>query len=137
MDATDAVKVILEWLQEEGLHFERVGDSDAYEPVAAARDRFVRFPVLSLPGEVLDEYVRTVDAPGIATARHRAALHVVEMLTTDHGDGRNATVAIGFRRGADGRAEFFVERDLPGPPDPVGEPLEWTADGSEGQRSQR
>ncbi len=49
--------------------------------------------------------------------------------TADHGDGRNATTALGFRRAADGSIEFFVEDDRPSDDGAAeGESLEWVAD---------
>jgi hypothetical protein len=40
-------------------------------------------------------------------------IHATEYLTTDHGDGVNATRALGFRRTARGDIEFFVDQDVP------------------------
>jgi hypothetical protein len=52
----------------------------------------------------------------------------MEYLTTDHGNGMNATRSLGFRRTAQGDVEFFVEQDVPPfEPSDSSPDLEWGA----------
>ncbi|GAA0946915.1 hypothetical protein GCM10009559_45640 [Pseudonocardia zijingensis] len=55
-------------------------------------------------------------------------IHLVEELTTDHGDGLNYVSALGYRRKR-GKVEFFVEREVPEPGKAhhQGSDLEWRA----------
>jgi len=126
---------ILERLRDDQLSFVRLGATDEYVPDAAARARFLHRPVLTMAPDVLADYVQQLSRPysdrpdALQEAVSMAALHVVESLTADHGDGRNTTTALGFRRTARGSVEFFVEDDRPSDDGAAeGEPLEWVAD---------
>ena len=126
---------ILECLRDDQLPFVRLGATDEYVSDAAARARFLHRPVLTMAPDVLADYVQQLSRPysdrpdALQEAVSMAALHVVESLTADHGDGRNTTTALGFRRTARGSVEFFVEDDRPSDDGAAeGEPLEWVAD---------
>ncbi|WP_300019250.1 hypothetical protein [Pseudonocardia sp.] len=124
----DAVEAVLDGLRQEGLTFDRLGEGDDYGPGAGARARFVHRPVLTLPPAELEEFVRQLGEPDHTSGVEMAALHVVETLTTDHGDGRNATTAVGFRFVPGGRVEFYADVDRPDLPPPGSELLGWGAD---------
>ena len=128
------VAFVLDRLRHEGLLFERSGSGDEYRPGPASRSRFLHDPVVTLPADVLNAYVavqsRSYGRPpdAVTEALDTAALHVVEALTTDHGEGLNATTAVGFRTGRGGDVEFFVEQDRPPVPPGTGDVLEWVAE---------
>ena len=122
---------VLDRLRHEGLTFERSGSDHEFRPADVSRSRFLHVPVLSLPPDIVNAYLKSQDRPrgpspdSVTEAVELTAMHVVESLTTDHGDGLNATTAVGFRRGPGGSAEFFVEVDrMPSSPG-VDEAVEW------------
>ncbi|MGI9003236.1 MAG: hypothetical protein ACR2GH_16530 [Pseudonocardia sp.] len=136
MEATaDHRQAIFDHLSREGLLFDRVGSSDDYVLSAGARGRFIHVPVLTIPLELLDEYLSAAsrmydDRPDPALeALSMAVMHVGESLTSDHGDGMNATTALGFRRADDGSVEFYVHEDrLETSTGTGGDMMEWVAD---------
>jgi hypothetical protein len=96
----------------------------------------VHRPVLDLPADLLWDYLVEMSAScrhasdPLREALSLTKIHTLEYLTTDHGDGRNAVRALGFRRSRRGGVEFFVDKDAPEPPRgraPQDE-LEWVAD---------
>lgn len=125
---------ILSRLKSEGLTFFRSDGGPDYHLDEASRSRFVHIPVLRLPSDAIDTYLvaqgrgsgRSADGP--TDALDMVVLHVVEALTADHGDGLNATTAVGFRYGADGSAEFFVDVERPSSGSGLRELSEWVAE---------
>ncbi|WP_337662140.1 hypothetical protein [Actinoalloteichus sp. AHMU CJ021] len=70
-------------------------------------------PRLSLPGDLVVEYLETMNRtlgatpPGV-DALPLVEVHLEEELSTAGADGRNHATAVGVRRGVDGRAEWFA-----------------------------
>lgn len=131
-EAADQRAEILEYLAREGLTFE-CRSADTYR--VGPPHMFRSAPHFTVPPDLLDEYLRTMskrygDQPDpFREALSLTKIHAMEYLTTDHGGGRNATTALGFRRARSGEVEFFVEQGEPdyGPPPGNGETWEWRA----------
>lgn len=135
MTSMDDRSEIISYLEREGLELVPSGPgADDYAVVDRSRRAFLYQPVFTLPADLLSEYLRTMsrsylDQPDpLREALSLTQIHAVEYLTTDHGNGRNATRALGFRRTARGDVEFFVDQDVPGveQPEPSGD-LGWGA----------
>ncbi|WP_143174473.1 hypothetical protein [Streptoalloteichus hindustanus] len=92
-------------------------------------------PSLSLPTDLLTEYLDTVNRTPGATppgcdALSLVEVHLEEELSTADSDGRNHTTAVGVRRGRNGEVEWFAHQEVPGEvqrADP-GQNLEWRAE---------
>jgi hypothetical protein len=129
-------------LEREGLELVPTGSGDDFRVVDRGRRAFLHGPpVFTLPADLLAEYLqdmstRCQDQPDpLGEALSLTQIHVVEYLTTDHGDGLNATTALGFRRTSRGDVEFFLEQDVP----PLGQvapspDLRWEAEPPGAQR---
>ncbi len=94
-------------------------------------------PKLSLSNEVLSEYLAAMsqhhqDEPDpVLEALSLTEIHIEEQLAKVDLDGHNHAKGLGFRRGAEGQAEWFVERDEPAGAVEFSEPsadLVWQAD---------
>jgi hypothetical protein len=113
----DHRREILSYLERsEGLVFTPGHRSDQFI-VSSKAGGFRYEPVLTVAEDLLEEYLRDYsqdlrDHPDpMAEALSMTKIHMAEHLTTDHGDGLNATVALGFRRLRRGQVEFFLEQD--------------------------
>jgi hypothetical protein len=110
---------IIAYLEREGLALIPTGSGDDYRVVGRTRRAFLYEPVFTLPSDLLSEYLiamseRYRDQPDpLREALSLTKIHAMEYLTTDHGDGLNATVALGFRRTERGDVEFFLEQNVP------------------------
>lgn len=130
----DCRNEIISHLGRDGLELIPTGSGDDYTVVYRSRRAFLYEPVFTLPADLLSEYLVTMseryrDQPDpVLEALSLTQIHAMEYLTTDHGDGLNATRALGFRRTARGDVEFFVDQDVPdvGRPEPSAD-LEWGA----------
>jgi hypothetical protein len=137
LDPAGARAELLRFLLWQGFTVEPIGTSENLR-VGSSDDSFEHRPVFVLPGDLLWEYLRDMsdsyrDEPDpLGEALSMTGIHAVEFLTTDHGDGRNALRALGFRRDPTGRVEFFEEKDLPERPHLSGPPgdLGWRAERS-------
>ncbi|WP_219413096.1 hypothetical protein [Pseudonocardia nigra] len=116
----DHRRAIISYLEREGLALIPTGSGDDYRVVDPSRRAFLHGePVFTLPADLLSEYLvemseRYRDQPDpLGEALSLTRIHAMEYLTTDHGDGLNATMALGFRRTTRGDVEFFVEQDIP------------------------
>ncbi len=124
---TDHRAEIFEFLEREGLSFERLGPGEDYRVGSSARRMFRHEPVFTVPTDLLAEYLlamseRCRDQPDpLREALSLTKIHAMEYLTTDHGAGFNATTALGFRRTGRGDVEFFVEQDEADPGSPDGD----------------
>ena len=93
-------------------------------------------PRLSLPADLLTEYLETMNRTPGATppgcdALSLVEVHLEEELSTADLNGRNHATAVGVRRGSQGRVEWFAHHDDPkevqrytSPP----QDLEWRAE---------
>lgn len=89
-------------------------------------------PRLTLPPDLLAEYLDTLDSTPGATppgldALALAEVHLEEKLTTAGPDGRNHARDIGLHR-VRGRVEWFVRHATPDDPRPTRQNLEWRPD---------
>lgn len=125
---------LLDLLRRDEFTFDRRGTSDLYTVGSDDGRGFEFSPTLALPPGLLREYVDGLLAPGGISKSTEEALsltgiHLAEELGVDHRDGVNFVRDIGFRRGAGGAVELFVDSD---PPEPVGQhddvDLIWTAE---------
>ncbi|HEX4865297.1 MAG TPA: hypothetical protein VFV02_14595 [Acidimicrobiales bacterium] len=108
------------------------GDGPGDYVVTAHRDMDLPHrPRLSLPSDLLGEYLETMNRTPGATppgcdAQSLVEVHLEEELTTAGSDGRNHATAVGVRRGSRGRVEWFAHHDDPGdadrPPIPPQDP---------------
>lgn len=121
----------------------RAGDDGSFTVGATGRGEGAVQASVLLPHSLLDEYVTEVsgDYRGSSDPESRAMgmVHVllVEILTKDHGDGRNEVRAVRLGRGRDGHVTFTVDRDNllpPGQRDLVDEHM-WTAERPTGSSS--
>ncbi|MFC0437452.1 hypothetical protein [Kutzneria buriramensis] len=100
----------------EGLVFTPGRRSDQFIVSSNSGGGFLYEPVLTVAEDLLEEYLRDysqdlLDHPDpMADALSMTEIHMAEYLGTDHGDGLNATVALGFRRVRRGKVEFFLEQ---------------------------
>lgn len=130
LEAAAAADAIISFLEHDGLIVERDGSS---LQVSSPDGTFVFAPVVHLPLDLLDRYLDQFEAPSWGGDPRDEALsllkiNLIEDLTTDHGEGRNYTRAVGLRRGRGGRVELFVEQDVPPVPDLPPDPdLRWEA----------
>ncbi|HZG91337.1 MAG TPA: hypothetical protein VEZ42_14090 [Pseudonocardia sp.] len=133
----DAVGAIVRYLERDGLTVERSGGGDTFVVRSDNPRAFAYEPVVRLPERWLRAYLEDLStslgkyADPSAEALSLMQINVLEALTTDHdGHGTNYAMAVGFRRGRDGRPEFFVDQDPPGPEplDPDSGPYEWRAE---------
>lgn len=128
---------IFSFLEEGGFRFTPHGKGHAYKLLPSADKSHPLGAVLVIPPVELDEYAEKVkDSSTVRGGRDPEedalgiiALNILEEISVDHGDGRNYTRSLGFRR-RNGAVEFFVDSF---PPPVVGEwdpdsPLEWTAE---------
>lgn len=132
MDESEyALGRILQFLRDDGVSFLPIGTSDNFEVGPESTRPFRYRPVLTIPGDLLIEYLKDMgenfrdEADPFSEALSMTEIHLVEYLRTDHGSGSNATTAIGFRKGSNGEVELFVEKDCPR--------LEESADPEEGE----
>ncbi|SDH55761.1 hypothetical protein SAMN05192558_111110 [Actinokineospora alba] len=113
-DLTDYRDDIRTCLEREDLVLDRIRDTDDYVVRGRSRRAFWYEPVLTLPAELLAEYLdKMSEQYGMPEALSLTKIHAVEYLTTDHGEGLNATTALGFRRTKSGEVEFFLDQDPP------------------------
>jgi hypothetical protein len=129
---TECRREIISYLERQGLALIPTGSENDYRVVGRTRRAFYYEPVFTLPVALLSEYLNAMsedyrDQPDpLREALSLTKIHAMEYLTTDHGDGLNATTALGFRRTENGDVEFFLEQDVP--PVPHREPspdLRW------------
>ena len=102
----------------EGLVLTPIRSGDEYVVHSVWRDAFRYSPVFTLPADLLSEYLHQCgrEFPNhpdpLGEAVSMTQIHAAEYLGTDHGDGLNATVALGFRRTRAGKVEFFLDQDV-------------------------
>ena len=131
-DLESAMTAIIVSLERERLDVKRDGDTLSIGAVSGA---FAFSPVVRLPADLLLDYLRqpsTYSWPVTdpeAEALSLLEIHLVEELTTDHGEGRNYVRTVGLQRGRGGRVALVTDKDVPPlsrrAPDPN---LEWRAD---------
>lgn len=113
-ELTDYRDEIRACLEREDLVLTRIRDTDDYEVRGRSRRAFWYQPVFTLPADLLAEYLRKMSEHyGMPEALSLTKIHAAEYLTTDHGEGLNATTALGFRRTKSGEVEFFLDQDPP------------------------
>jgi hypothetical protein len=125
---------LLRRLSDEGFVFEPIEGGGGYRFESRHGTMLPLRPVLTVSEETFDEYLdamshdlREMPDPR-AEALSLTKIHVVEELSTDHGDGLNYVRALGYRRGRGGRVEFFVDQEIPEPRDvPAPGTYEWRA----------
>lgn len=131
------VAEVVSFLEEDGIVLHRTGSPSEFAVGSESERKFWHRPVLTIPGDLLAEYLVDVSRqyadsadPG-REALSVTGIHLMEHLGTDHGSGANATTALGFRRNGSGRVELFVEKELPKverPEGADGDVFEWTPD---------
>ncbi|WP_134046438.1 hypothetical protein [Amycolatopsis arida] len=111
---------LVRYLRAQGFTVE-AGDRPGSYRVTAHRDApMPRRPRLSLPDDLLTEYLNELDrtpgaAPGLS-ALSLTEVHLEEALAAGV-DGQNQTTAVGVRRTPQGAVEWFWHREAePGPP---------------------
>lgn len=127
-DAYGEVAAVLRELDRQGFMTERLRDGPEYLVRSREPGHFRHRVVLRIPPDLLHAYLMQEGPAGYAEALSMVKLHAEEYLGTDHGDGVNATTALGFRRAASGRVEFFWDVDRSPLAEPAGELLEWRSD---------
>jgi hypothetical protein len=133
----DPVDAIVRHLERDGLEVERSAGGDTLLVRSSDPRAFAHEPQVRLPERWFRAYLENLSADlgnvadPAAEALWLMQINVLEALTTDHdGHGTNYAKVVGFRRGRDGRPEFFVDQDPPDPEplDPDDGPYEWRAD---------
>jgi hypothetical protein len=132
----DPVDAIVSFIERDGFDVERSAGGDTFRVRSSDPRAFAFEPEVRLPGRWLRAYLEDIAADlgnfadPAAEALSLVQINVLEALTTDHdGHGTNYAKVVGFRRGRDGRPEFFVDQDPPDPEplDPDSGPYEWRA----------
>lgn len=131
----DPREEILRFLEREDLTFELTGSDDQLAVGSSSGPAFLHQSVFTVPPDLIAGYLvemskRFADEPDpMCEALALTKIHAMEYLTTDHGNGLNATTALGFRRNTRGQVEFYVGHNKAEPvvpPEP--DQLEWVAD---------
>ena len=131
----DPVAAIVQGLRDCGFVVERIGTSDDYTVRWTGRDVSADETVLSLPPDLLTEYLEQMsrDLPDVpdplAEALEITTVHLAEDLGIYHHGEPIHTRSAGLRRRRDGRLVLLLDQDIPGVPHQVPDPdLEWRAD---------
>jgi hypothetical protein len=129
-DVDPAIAAIIAYVERERFVVERHGDT---LHVSSPDGAFAFAPVITLPPDLLHEYLEQADAPPWggeprAEALSLLQINILEELDTDHGEGRNYVRSVGLQRGRDGRVTLVVDKGVPPLPDLPPDPdLEWRA----------
>jgi hypothetical protein len=134
VDEGNLVGTMLAYLRESGFVIESAPVRDAFVVRTYRGTPFPLTPTLVIPPGLFREYLEDMsdrmsdERDPFGEAMSLTRIHLVEELSTDHGDGLNYVRALGYRRRR-GKVEFFVDQEIPqqGRRHPSSPDLEWQA----------